>query len=556
MTDDVWFKKSVSVSYNDRNFTFPNTNSPSYTIMPYVSTTPIDHYISQQFMNKINKPYMFSTYIKDVESEMYHKCAIIVKDLRYNVLLSAEFDMSKNYEYEEIDSNTYKVDLEIKFLNGTTYDSAAGVNKFFVDCSAKLIKIVKDNKVYYRPCIKFTSKNNTIVAVGIIFLDTDGSYSYTIPISSPSFYMSGAQIENINPNEDVPSAYISTTKKMTKSIIQQSLYKVDGSADPKTAVLMEGNKVWYINDGKELIVKTVITPGSYSTVNCICTGARGVVIPDTTSGNPATIMSENGDLFECVPGGRIPSSGRILLPFKSVEMGDIPVAQNTINKIVYKIQGWYTVNNPEDGIEGQPEVSTLETKFIDIKPTIYHPKDRDIAVIQSVISFGTVASDNKKLSVPNWAPRTRYTVKDKVKFLSNLYECIHTHTSSSSERSTVENFKKDIANWKLILDAVGLGFVEKDEAPYGSIYYNSKERVYKIKVNTEYGDKWAAFNCTSSEKVYTTIRNSLLYNQGIFETWNPQSCLFKPKYVLGYNTGGNYNFLKLCQIANRIPTNN
>lgn len=89
-----------------------------------------------------------------------------------------------------------------------------------------------------------------------------------------------------------------------------------------------------------------------SVVNCVCTGAPGTNIPGVSSGNPAIAQSTNGDLFQCLIGGTIPSTGTITLQFASVETGEIPVGANTVNSIYNVISGWDTVNNPVAGTVG------------------------------------------------------------------------------------------------------------------------------------------------------------------------------------------------------------
>lgn len=89
-----------------------------------------------------------------------------------------------------------------------------------------------------------------------------------------------------------------------------------------------------------------------SVVNCVCAGAPGTLIPGVSSGNPAMAQSVNGDLFQCLIGGTIPTTGTVTLQFASVETGGIPVGANTINSIYNVISGWDTVNNPVAGTLG------------------------------------------------------------------------------------------------------------------------------------------------------------------------------------------------------------
>lgn len=96
---------------------------------------------------------------------------------------------------------------------------------------------------------------------------------------------------------------------------------------------------------------------THSVVNCVCTGLSGAVLNGKDSNDPAKAQSINGDVFICTIGGTIPDSGTITLQFESEDVGEIPVGANTINKIYSVVDGWDTVNNPNDGSLGEPEES-------------------------------------------------------------------------------------------------------------------------------------------------------------------------------------------------------
>lgn len=101
-------------------------------------------------------------------------------------------------------------------------------------------------------------------------------------------------------------------------------------------------------------------PATYSTVNCECGGLEGTVINGISSGNPAIVQSTSGDLFQCISGGVIPSSGTITLQFIAVESGEIPVSANTLTTIYTTVGGWDSVNNPNSGVVGTEEESRAD----------------------------------------------------------------------------------------------------------------------------------------------------------------------------------------------------
>ena len=439
----IWNHKNVSVNQNSSTFIFPQTTSPAFTIMPSVGDSKVDHLIDQQFVAKLGKSYIYSTFIKDnPTSSLSHKLSIYVKDISYNVLISAEIDLSQEYEFQDDVAN-----LNLKFLEGTNYTEISNINDYFLNYSAKLIRIFDKDNVYYRPFIKFNIKNATTFSVGIIFLNSNSEYKYSILDYSPVYYMSGSQLEIYDDfSIDYPSVYIPTEFKPSQNIIQSKLYTVNSNHQ----LILLNNKVYYINDVKE-------GHGTYS--------------------------------------------------------------------------------------EGEQTIKYI--KIISSTPTISNPKNGDLAILQSSISFGTVDSDIKNKLYNQWKPNTSYKKDDKVIYFSNLFKCSNAHISSS-------NFTDDISNWKIVLDAVGLGFQKNIYAPYGSIYYDKTEKIYKIKISTEDGDKWMNLKYNSTSESSKLITRGLTFNQGIFETWNQQSCLIKPVHILGFNTGGNYNFVKLSQISDNL----
>ena len=114
---------------------------------------------------------------------------------------------------------------------------------------------------------------------------------------------------------------------------------------------------------------------------------------------------------------------------------------------------------------------------------------------------------------------------------SNEYECIidisQGHAFNSSE-------------WKIIIDTT----------PSECIRYNKDSKVYEIKKSDPEGDRWEVLKSKSSGGIKSMV-NALTYNQGIFQTWDQQS-LEDPSYEYGFNSGGNYNFVKLKQISDKL----
>lgn len=89
-------------------------------------------------------------------------------------------------------------------------------------------------------------------------------------------------------------------------------------------------------------------PAQATTVQALCVGASGVLIP---SGSLA--QAADGNLYACVAGGTIPASGSIMLPFACLITGDIGCPAGTLNMIYRQVPGWDTITNPADGAIGR-----------------------------------------------------------------------------------------------------------------------------------------------------------------------------------------------------------
>lgn len=91
-------------------------------------------------------------------------------------------------------------------------------------------------------------------------------------------------------------------------------------------------------------------PPKPSQVSCIITGAVGIVIP-----KGSVILNTAGNRFLSDNIVTIPISGQITALFISEDNGPIPCGANTVNRILTKITGWDSVNNPTNGTLGSNE---------------------------------------------------------------------------------------------------------------------------------------------------------------------------------------------------------
>lgn len=88
-------------------------------------------------------------------------------------------------------------------------------------------------------------------------------------------------------------------------------------------------------------------PAVPTTVQLLCTGANGTVIPVGALAQDAA-----GNIYTCTQAGTIPIGGSITLTFTCNTAGAIACPHDSVTKIYQPIVGWDTVNNPTDGVTG------------------------------------------------------------------------------------------------------------------------------------------------------------------------------------------------------------
>lgn len=88
-------------------------------------------------------------------------------------------------------------------------------------------------------------------------------------------------------------------------------------------------------------------PARSTTVDVVCTGGTGVVIPAGS-----LVQDGNGNLFASTVAATIPSGGSVTVLFAAVNTGPIPCPPNSINTIYRTINGWDSVVNLVDGVIG------------------------------------------------------------------------------------------------------------------------------------------------------------------------------------------------------------
>lgn len=85
-----------------------------------------------------------------------------------------------------------------------------------------------------------------------------------------------------------------------------------------------------------------------TTVDCICTGAAGTIIPAG-----ALAQAADGTIYQSLGQETIGSDGTVTVSFAAIDDGPIACPANTLTGIYRVVSGWDTVTNPTEGIVGR-----------------------------------------------------------------------------------------------------------------------------------------------------------------------------------------------------------
>ena len=131
-------------------------------------------------------------------------------------------------------------------------------------------------------------------------------------------------------------------------------------ADSETAIIGDNYAtfLWYVNqvdpaynsgrmqDAIGRIYFITRNPALPTTVQCVCTGLNGVIIPVG-----ALAADSSGNVYVCQEQGTI-VDGNVTLPFANQQTGPIPCPAETLTTIYQAVFGWDSIVNPADGVLG------------------------------------------------------------------------------------------------------------------------------------------------------------------------------------------------------------
>jgi hypothetical protein len=145
---------------------------------------------------------------------------------------------------------------------------------------------------------------------------------------------------NLNPAFNTPQGQLETSTTAIIANANATFAEFVNQVDPDTAS-------GFMQDAIARIYFLTRLPGVPTSVECLCVGVFGTVIPAG-----ASVEDTSGNLYLCQQGGTIPIGGSITLEFACSVDGPTPCPANTVTTIYQAIPGWESVNNPSDGVAG------------------------------------------------------------------------------------------------------------------------------------------------------------------------------------------------------------
>lgn len=206
-------------------------------------------------------------------------------------------------------------------------------------------------------------------------------------------------------------------------------------------------------------------PGTYTTVNVLCTGAAGTVI---AVGRRAKDTS--GNIYQCTQGGTIPVGGSITLQFQNVVVGAIACPAGTLTVIYESVPGWDTVNNVADGTVG----SLVEDRYA-------FEYRRQAAVAAN--STNTEAAIRGYLLSKVAGVTDAYVISNRTGSSVNYGSSTYAVAARSLYIAVVGGTSADIAAAIYLKAPPGPGFVGNTTVTVTAEEYSAPKPTYQIKYN-------------------------------------------------------------------------
>lgn len=178
-------------------------------------------------------------------------------------------------------------------------------------------------------------------------------------VPQSSAVLAGVQVDidnalggGVNPALETPQGQLATSETAVINDVYAQFALFVSQIDPDTA---DG----FMQDAIARIYFLNRNPGLPTTVQVVCLGDQGVIIP-----LGMRVQDSSGNQYICVQTGSIDSGGTVTLQFENVVLGPIPCPANTVTTIVGPApSGLDTINNPSPGAVGANVESRTAFEF-------------------------------------------------------------------------------------------------------------------------------------------------------------------------------------------------
>lgn len=210
---------------------------------------------------------------------------------------------------------------------------------------------------------------------------------------------------NLNPALSTPQGQLASSLAAIIGAKNDLFAKYVNAIDPATATGSMQDAI-----GRLYLMDRL--PATSTTVQVLCSGLAGVVIPVG-----ALVVDSASNQYACTLAGTIPSTGSITLTFAAVNTGPIICGIGAITTIYQSIAGWDSVTNSAAGVPGTVVESRADFEYrrqqsvalnaVGSLPSIYANVFAAAGVSDVYVAENTTASPVTKGSI-TMAPHSIY----------------------------------------------------------------------------------------------------------------------------------------------------
>lgn len=156
---------------------------------------------------------------------------------------------------------------------------------------------------------------------------------------------------NLNPGLSTPQGQLASSQSAIIAAKNADFVTFVNQIDPATAS-------GFMQDAIGRIYFLERIPAASTTVNVVCSGKTGTVIPVG-----AQAQDSSGNIYVATASGTIPAGGSVTLPFAAVQTGPIACPTGAITGIYQAVFGWDSASNVTDGVTGRDVESRADFEY-------------------------------------------------------------------------------------------------------------------------------------------------------------------------------------------------